>query len=56
MIADGVELARLRTGQRAEGVLLATNVALRKFTSGLGVLFVGGLLTSISFPQDKQEV
>ncbi|MBP7648550.1 MAG: MFS transporter [Phenylobacterium sp.] len=50
MIADVVEDAAVKTGVRSEGLLLAANGLLPKFTGGIGVFLSGVLLTLVAFP------
>ncbi|CAN5637852.1 MFS transporter [soil metagenome] len=50
MIADVVEDAAVKTGVRSEGLLLAANGLLPKFTGGIGVFLSGVLLTVVAFP------
>lgn len=52
MIADVVEDTAVKTGQRSEGLLLAANGLLPKFTSGIGVFLGGVLLEVVAFPRD----
>ncbi|CAN7551972.1 MFS transporter [Phenylobacterium sp. LjRoot219] len=54
MIADLVEDAEVRTGRRAEGLLLAANCLVRKATMGLGTLGAGMILAMVSFPQGAE--
>lgn len=51
MIADVVEDAAVKSGVRSEGLLLAANGLLPKFTAGIGVFTAGILLTVVQFPQ-----
>ena len=50
MIADVVEDAAVTTGVRSEGLLLAANGLLPKFSGGIGVFLSGALLTLVAFP------
>jgi hypothetical protein len=50
MIADVVEDAAVQTGVRSEGLLMAANGLLPKFTSGFGVFLAGLLITTAHFP------
>jgi glycoside/pentoside/hexuronide:cation symporter, GPH family len=54
MMADLVEETELRTGRRAEGLLLAANSFFRKATQGLGTLGAGALLTIVAFPDQAE--
>lgn len=54
MISDLVEEAEVRTGRRAEGLLLAANSFVRKATQGLGTLGAGVILTLVAFPQGAE--
>ncbi|HEX5377247.1 MAG TPA: MFS transporter, partial [Phenylobacterium sp.] len=50
MIADVVEDAAVKTGVRSEGLLMAANGLLPKFTAGFGVFLAGVILTAAAFP------
>lgn len=50
MIADVVEDAAVKTGVRSEGLLMAANGLLPKFTAGFGVFLAGVILTAAHFP------
>jgi GPH family glycoside/pentoside/hexuronide:cation symporter len=50
MIADVVEDAAVKTGVRSEGLLMAANGLLPKFTAGFGVFLAGVVLTAAAFP------
>jgi Na+/melibiose symporter-like transporter len=54
MMADLVEETELRTGRRAEGLLLAANSFFRKATQGLGTLGAGAMLTVVGFPDQAE--
>jgi Na+/melibiose symporter-like transporter len=50
MIADITEDAQVKTGNRAEGLLMATNTFIVKVTSGLSALLPGLMLALVHFP------
>jgi len=50
MIADVVEDAAVKTGVRSEGLLMAANGLLPKFTGGFGVFLAGLLIATVHFP------
>ena len=50
MVIDVVEDAAVQTGTRSEGLLLAANGLLPKFTAGMGVFAGGVVLQLIHFP------
>jgi GPH family glycoside/pentoside/hexuronide:cation symporter len=50
MIADVVEDAAVKTGVRSEGLLMAANGLLPKFTAGFGVFLAGVIITIAAFP------
>lgn len=50
MIADVVEDAAVKTGVRSEGLLMAANGLLPKFTNGFGVFLAGVVITAANFP------
>ena len=50
MIADVVEDAAVKTGVRSEGLLMAANGLLPKFTGGFGVFLAGLLISTVKFP------
>jgi len=50
MIADVVEDAAVKTGVRSEGLLMAANGLLPKFTNGFGVFLAGVVITVAQFP------
>ncbi len=50
MIADVVEDAAVKTGVRSEGLLMAANGLLPKFTNGFGVFLAGLIITAANFP------
>lgn len=50
MIADVVEDAAVQTGVRSEGLLMAANGLLPKFTGGFGVFLAGLLIARVGFP------
>ena len=54
MLADVVEDAQLRTGQRSEGLLFAAESLLRKLTSSFSALIPGFLLAFVGFPLHAQ--
>ncbi len=51
MLADLVEQAELKTGQRSEGVFFAANTFIRKAVQGLGVMAASVVLTLAEFPK-----
>lgn len=50
MLADIVEDAAVKTGVRSEGLLMAANGLLPKFTAGFGVFLAGVVVTVAKFP------
>jgi glycoside/pentoside/hexuronide:cation symporter, GPH family len=50
MIADITEDAQVKTGNRAEGLLMAANTFILKVTSGLSALLPGLILSFVHFP------
>jgi GPH family glycoside/pentoside/hexuronide:cation symporter len=50
MMADVVEDAQSRTGQRSEGLFFAGSFFMQKCVSGLGVFLVGAILAIVQFP------
>lgn len=50
MIADVVEDAAVKTGVRSEGLLMAANGLLPKFTAGIGVFLAGVVIAVAHFP------
>ncbi|QUD90063.1 MFS transporter [Phenylobacterium montanum] len=50
MVADVVEDVAVKTGQRSEGLLFATNGLLSKFTTGIGAFLAGMMVTAVHFP------
>ncbi len=50
MLADVVEDAAVKTGVRSEGLLMAANGLLPKFTAGFGVFLAGLVITIVAFP------
>jgi Na+/melibiose symporter-like transporter len=50
MIADITEDAQVKTGNRAEGLLMAANTFILKVTSGLSALLPGLMLSFVHFP------
>jgi Na+/melibiose symporter-like transporter len=50
MIADITEDAQVKTGNRAEGLLMAANTFILKVTSGLSALLPGLILSFVRFP------
>jgi Na+/melibiose symporter-like transporter len=50
MIADITEDAQVKTGNRAEGLLMAANTFILKVTSGLSALLPGLILSFVGFP------
>ena len=50
MLADIVEDAAVQTGVRSEGLLMAANGLLPKFTAGFGVFLAGLVVTVAKFP------
>ena len=50
MLADIVEDAAVQTGVRSEGLLMAANGLLPKFTAGFGVFLAGLVVTVAQFP------
>jgi Na+/melibiose symporter-like transporter len=55
MVVDIVEDAAVQTGERSEGLLLATNGLLPKFTNAIGVWIGGIVLTVVNFPRDAPQ-
>ncbi|MBU6165288.1 MAG: MFS transporter [Alphaproteobacteria bacterium] len=51
MLADLVEQAEVRTGQRSEGIFFAANTFIRKAVQGLGVMAASLVLTLAEFPK-----
>ncbi len=51
MMADVVEDIAVKTGQRSEGLLFASNGLLQKCVTGVGTFFSGLLLSVVNFPQ-----
>jgi GPH family glycoside/pentoside/hexuronide:cation symporter len=50
MIADVAEDNAVKTGQRSEGLLYATNGLLSKFTNGIGAFLAGAIVAGVHFP------
>ena len=50
MMADVVEDAQARTGERSEGLFFAGAFFMQKCVSGLGLLLSGAILTAVHFP------
>jgi glycoside/pentoside/hexuronide:cation symporter, GPH family len=50
MVADIVEETELRTGGRSEGLLLAADTLLKKFSAGMAIAVPGLLLALVTFP------
>ena len=50
MMADVVEDAQTRTGERTEGLFFAGSLFMQKCVSGLGVFLSGGVLALVGFP------
>jgi glycoside/pentoside/hexuronide:cation symporter, GPH family len=50
MVADIVEETELRTGRRSEGLLLAADTFLKKFSAGMAIAVPGLLLALVAFP------
>jgi Na+/melibiose symporter-like transporter len=50
MVADITEDAQVKTGRRAEGLLMATNTFITKATTGVSALLPGLLLAYVGFP------
>jgi GPH family glycoside/pentoside/hexuronide:cation symporter len=54
MLNDVVEDVQVKTGRRAEGLLLAADNMSKKLVSGLGIFISGMTLTLIAFPRVAQ--
>lgn len=50
MVADITEDAQVKTGRRAEGLLMAVNTFITKVTAGLSAVLPGMLLSFVGFP------
>lgn len=50
MVADITEDAQVKTGRRAEGLLMAVNTFITKVTAGLSAILPGLLLAFVGFP------
>ena len=50
MMADVVEDAQIRTGERSEGLFFAGSFFMQKCVSGLGVFVSGAVLALVGFP------
>lgn len=56
MLADVVEEAAVKTGQRSEGLILSAENLFKKMVSGLGTFAGGMLLAFVHFPDDAKKV
>jgi Na+/melibiose symporter-like transporter len=56
MLADVVEEAAVKTGQRSEGLILSAENLFKKMVSGLGTFAGGMLLALVHFPDDAKKL
>lgn len=54
MVADVVEDVEVKTGRRAEGLLLSADNLFKKMVSGVGVFIAGAILKFVEFPTEAR--